>query len=108
MNKTIIFALVIALPGCRTSSSEFDATGNFEADEVIVSSEAADKILKLDVEEGKDLQANQVVGMLDTTQLYLKKKQIAYSIRAVVSTSPNASIQLAAIPEQIETTQREK
>jgi len=108
MNKTTIFALVVALAGCRDSSSEFDATGNFEADEVIVSSEAAGKILKLDVEEGKDLEANQVVGLIDTMQLYLKKKQLEYSIKAVIAKSPNASIQLAAIKEQIETSQREK
>ncbi|HZY80466.1 MAG TPA: efflux RND transporter periplasmic adaptor subunit [Cyclobacteriaceae bacterium] len=108
MNKTIVLASLIILAGCRNSSSEFDATGNFEADEVIVSSEAAGKILKLDVEEGKDLEANQVVGLIDTTQLYLKKKQLEYSIKAVVAKSPNASIQLAALKEQIETTQREK
>jgi HlyD family secretion protein len=100
--------LVMALVGCKDSSDEFDATGNFEADEVIISSEAAGKILKLDVEEGKDLEANAVVGLIDTTQLYLRKKQLEYSIKAVIAKSPNASVQLAAIKEQIETTQREK
>jgi len=75
---------------------------------VIISSEAAGKILKLDIEEGKELEANAVVGLVDTTQLYLRKKQLEYSIKAVVAKSPNASVQLAAIKEQIETTQREK
>lgn len=108
MNKNIILILLLIVAGCRSSSNEFDATGNFEADEVIISSEASGKILKLDVEEGKDLEANAVVGLIDTTQLYLRKKQLEYSIRAVVAKSPNASVQLAAIKEQIETTQREK
>lgn len=108
MNKTLILPLLITLAGCRTSSDDFDATGNFEADEVIVSAEAAGKILRLDVEEGQDLAANQVVGLIDTTQLYLKKKQLEYSIKAVMAKSPNVSVQLAAIKEQIETTQREK
>lgn len=105
-NKLILLLLVVM--GCKSSSNEFDATGNFEADEVIISSEAAGKILKLDVEEGKDLEANAVVGLIDTTQLYLKKKQLQYSIKAVVAKSPNTSVQLAAIKEQMETTQREK
>lgn len=108
-NKIIPLTLtVLTLWSCKSSSSEFDATGNFEADEVIISSEASGKILKLDVEEGKDLEANTVVGLIDTTQLYLKKKQLQYSIKAVIAKSPNTSVQLAAIKEQMETTQREK
>lgn len=109
MNKnTLVIVLAVVLAGCRTSSNEFDATGNFEADEVIISSEAAGKILKLDIEEGKEVEANAVVGLIDTTQLHLKKKQLEYSIKAVIAKSPNASVQLAAIKEQMETAQREK
>jgi len=100
--------LIFLVAACRNSSNEFDATGNFEADEVIISSEASGKILKLDVEEGKELEANAVVGLIDTTQLYLKKKQLEYSIKAVIAKSPNTSVQLAAIKEQMETAQREK
>lgn len=108
MKKNTILVLLLVLAGCRSSSNEFDATGNFEADEVIISSEANGKILRLDIEEGKELEANAVVGLVDTTQLYLRKKQLEYSIKAVVAKSPNSSIQLAAIKEQMETTQREK
>jgi HlyD family secretion protein len=100
--------IIFLVAACRNSSNEFDATGNFEADEVIISSEASGKILKLDVEEGKELEANAVVGLIDTTQLYLKKKQLEYSIKAVIAKSPNTSVQLAAIKEQMETAQREK
>lgn len=108
MKTNKILFLLLVVMGCRGSSNEFDATGNFEADEVIISSEASGKILKLDVEEGKDLEANAVVGLIDTMQLYLKKKQLQYSIKSVIAKSPNTSIQLAAIKEQIETQQREK
>ena len=107
MKKHLIL-LLITVAACKNSSSDFDATGNFEADEVIISSEASGKILKLDIEEGKELDANAVVGLVDTTQLYLRKKQLEYSIRAVVARSPNSSVQLAAIKEQMETAQREK
>lgn len=104
----LTFIALAALVGCRNSTTEFDATGNFEADEVIISSEASGRILKLDVDEGTDLDSNQVVGLIDTTQLYLKKKQLEYSVKAVISKLPNSSIQLAAIKEQMETAQREK
>lgn len=104
----LYFLLLMATAACRTSSNEFDATGNFEADEVIISSEATGRILKLDVEEGKEVEANAVVGLIDTTQLYLRKKQLEYSIKAVMAKSPNATVQLAAIKEQIETARRER
>lgn len=108
-NTPLIFlVLLITLAACGGSDNEFDATGNFEADEVIISSEASGKILKLEVEEGTELDANAVVGLVDTTQLYLRKKQLEYSIKAVIAKSPNASIQLAAIKEQMETAKREK
>lgn len=100
--------LALMSAGCGNGSGDFDATGNFEADEVIVSAEAAGRILTLDINEGQALQANAVVGQIDTTQLYLKKKQLMYSINAVRAKLPNVGIQLAAIREQIETAQREK
>jgi HlyD family secretion protein len=106
-SAALLFPLATLL-ACNSTSSEFDATGNFEADEIIVSAEAAGKIIKLDVEEGKQVASNSLVGLVDTTQLYLKKKQLQYSIRAVTSRIPNASVQLAAITEQITTAKREK
>jgi len=75
---------------------------------VIVSTEAMGKLLKFDVEEGMVLKKDQVVGLVDTTQLYLKKKQLESTIKSVLSKQPDIPTQLAAIQEQIETTEREK
>ena len=100
--------LAVLLSACTNSENNFDATGNFEADEMIVSSEASGKILKLDVQEGQQLEAGQVVGGIDTTQLYLKKKQLEYSISAVLARRPDANSQLSTIQEQLATASREK
>lgn len=102
----LITALVLS--GCGNSDNNFDATGNFEADEVIVSSEASGKLLKLNIREGAELKPDQSVGLVDTTQLYLKKKQLQYSIQAVLAKKPNMQVQLASLREQIETAKREK
>jgi HlyD family secretion protein len=102
-----LFSIAL-LASCTNANTDFDATGNFEADEIIVSSEAAGKILKLDIKEGQSLEANQVVGFIDTTQLYLKKKQLQYSISAVLSRRPDANVQLSTINEQLATANREK
>jgi len=103
-----IAALLLMATACNRNGSEFDATGNFEADEIIISAEASGKIIQLNVEEGTELKSQTVIGLIDTTQLYLHKKQLEYSIRAVHAKQPNATVQLAAINEQIETTKREK
>ncbi|MEQ8304254.1 MAG: efflux RND transporter periplasmic adaptor subunit [Cyclobacteriaceae bacterium] len=110
MFKGNIIILIVALMtgACGQGANEFDATGNFEADEVIVSAEAAGKIMALNVEEGQELKKGVAVGYIDTTQLHLKKRQLRYSMKAVLAKQPNTSVQLAAIEDQIATVMREK
>lgn len=100
--------IAVVLTACSSGESDYDATGNFEADEIIVSSEVAGKILQLNLEEGQSLKKGQVIGYIDTTQLYLKKKQLKSSVKAVLARQPNATTQLATIQEQIVTTKKEK
>ena len=105
----IAFILAAAfLIGCSNGNGDFDATGTFESEEIIVSSEATGKLIFLDVEEGFEIKQNQIVGIVDTTQLHLKKKQLLSSITAVLSKQPDISAQLAALQKQIETTEVEK
>jgi HlyD family secretion protein len=104
----LLASLLLVAAACNRDGSEFDATGNFEADEIIISAEATGKIIQLNVEEGNQLKSQTAVGLIDTTQLHLRKMQLEYSIRAVQAKQPNATIQLAAITEQIETAKREK
>lgn len=101
-------AFLLLFIGCGNSNGKFDATGTFEAEEIIVSSEAMGKLVKFDVEEGKQLKQNQIVGVVDTLQLFLKKKQLEATVRAVLSKQPDVAIQLAAIQEQIKTAETEK
>ena len=100
--------------GCTSTTSSFDgtpdydATGTFEATEVIVSAEAAGKLLQLEVEEGTRLKAGEEVGLVDTVQLYLKKLQLEASMKSVESQRPDLAKQIAATKQQITTAQREK
>lgn len=103
-----LFLITILLVSCSNGNGDFDATGTFESEEVIVSSEAMGKLLKYDVEEGMILKKDQIVGLVDTTQLHLKKKQLESTIQSVLSKQPDIPTQLAAIQEQIATTEREK
>lgn len=100
--------LLLIFFGCGNGNGKFDASGTFESDEIIVSSEAMGKLVMLNVEEGMQLKQNQLVGVVDTLQLYLKKKQLEASIKAVLSKQPDIETQLATIEEQIKTASTEK
>ncbi|MDD3160982.1 MAG: HlyD family efflux transporter periplasmic adaptor subunit [Bacteroidales bacterium] len=101
----LVFSLLL-LSSCN-NGIEQDATGTFEATEIIISSETAGKLTQFVVEEGSLLQAGVEIGCVDTVQLYLKKKQLQASFQAVLSRKPDIAKQIAAVREQITTQKRE-
>ncbi len=105
---TLIALSMAGLSSCGRNADSYDASGNFEAEEIIVSSEATGKILQLKLDEGLLLKAGQPVGYIDTIQLFLRKKQLLYSIRAILAKLPDASSQLSTTQKQMETANYEK
>ena len=109
MTKIGIYGMAVwMLSACGNGTPDYDATGTFEATEVIVSAEAAGKLLQLEVEEGTRLKAGEEVGLVDTVQLYLKKLQLEANMKSVESQRPDLAKQIAATKQQITTAQREK
>ena len=108
MKSFKLLPVLFFLGACSSGTPEYDATGTFEATEVIVSAEASGKILGLDVEEGTTLKAGQEVGIIDTVQLYLKKLQLEASAKSVEGQRPDILKQVAATKEQILQAQRER
>ena len=78
-----IAILIIGLTGCNFNHERSDAYGNFEATEIIVSAMAQGEIISLGIEEGDMLEKDEVVGLIDTVDLTLKKQQLLRSIEAV-------------------------
>lgn len=97
-----------SLSACGDKNGKYDATGTFEATEVIVSSEASGKLLNFNVTEGDQLQQGKEVGYVDTVQLYLKKLQLQANTTTVKSRRQDIGKQIAAIKQQIATQEREK
>lgn len=93
---------------CNTNNHPFDASGAFEAEETIISAEAAGTIKQFEVEEGEILEARQLVGYIDSTQLYLKKKQLQAQINAVLSKRPDIASQIASLQEQLKAAEKEQ
>ena len=54
---TLIATALLSLAACNRGNGDFDATGTFEATEILVSSEANGKIMELNIEEGDRLDA---------------------------------------------------
>ena len=62
-NKYILLAAtLLGLSSCGNKRGDYDASGTFEATEVIVSSEANGKIMQFNIEEGQLLKAGEEVG----------------------------------------------
>lgn len=97
----IITLLAFILPSCNRNQFEHDASGTFEATEIIVSAEASGKIEVFDITEGDLLGKDQYLGYIDTTQLYLKKLQLQATTKAVSVKRPDVSLQIAATKDQI-------
>lgn len=108
MKRILIGAIVSLNVVACGHGGEFDATGTFEATEVVVSAETSGRILCFDVTEGDELQAGAVVGAVDTVQLYLQRLQLERQRASVQSGRPDISKQAAALREQIAKQQTER
>ena len=100
MKRIVYIAAVVLAASCGTEV-EFDAQGTFEATEVVVSSEATGRILNFEVEEGMAVEANQMVGAIDSVQLHLQRKQLVAQQSALLGSRPDVKKQVAALREQI-------
>lgn len=104
----VIATLVLGIYACGNKGMEYDASGVFEVTEVIVSAQGNGEIKQLQLSEGDQLEANQQVGLIDTTQLYFKKSQLKASIGSVKNKKTTPSTQIASLQQQIETQKREQ
>ena len=108
--KSIPFflSLFLFLTACNSNHKSYDASGMFEATEIIVSAEATGKILVLNITEGQKVEPFISLGFIDTTQLYLQKLQLLQSKKQLGTRKQDVATQLAALEEQLVYQQNEK
>jgi len=106
--KYLLPILLVALFSCSSDESGTDATGVFEATEIIVSAETSGKLLSFPIQEGDELKKGQPLGQIDSTQLYLNKFQVVANQMALLSSRPDVQSQLDAIEREIEKAEFEK
>lgn len=108
-SKFFVIGITAAiLTSCGNGNGTYDASGVFEATEVIVSAKSTGELVQFDIQEGQSLEAGKQIGCIDTTQLYLKKLQLLANMKAVDSRHYNVSKQIASIQQQITTQKTEQ
>jgi len=106
---TFFLSLILLLAiACSSKHKNYDASGMFEATEVIVSAEATGKIFALNIIEGQKVEPTEILGLIDTTQLYLQKVQLLQTKNHVGTRKQNVDTQLASLEEHLAYQQREK
>ena len=102
--KHIVFIALIAismLTACKNGNGNADASGTFEANEVIVSAESSGKLISFTVEEGQLIAKDSVVGTVDATNISLQKEQVESSIQALGEKTADVSPQVKLLENQL-------
>ena len=97
--KKIYLASLLVLSAC-SSKNTFDASGNFTADEVIVSAEQNGRLLSYSVEEGKRLQEGEKVGQINVEVLKLQKEKTLNPSDQVALIRSQYEVQKAQLAQQ--------
>jgi HlyD family secretion protein len=104
----ILSCLILMFTACSSNHKNSDASGMFEATEIIVSAETNGKIISLNIVEGETVEPLQLLGFIDTTQLHLQKVQLLQSKKQNAVRQQNVTTQLASLEEQLAYQNREK
>lgn len=99
--KLMIALAALILTGCRNKNPEADAFGNFEATEVIVSSETSGRILQFDKEEGSQISQGELIALIDTTLPHLQKAEINAGMNGVKTRLISIAAQNDILDQQI-------
>ena len=101
MKKITLITALAALIACNHKNN-FDASGNFIADEVIVSAQQNGQLISYNVQEGQTLTEGQKVGQINTQVLQLQKQQVEATIATLKNKTLNPDDQAALIRSQYE------
>jgi len=94
--------LSVLTTGCNLNKQSSDASGTFEVDEVIVSSEVPGKILTLNIQEGSVLAKDSIVGVIDSVPLQLQKQQVEATMSSLHEKTLDVKPQVKLLQDQIQ------
>lgn len=101
MKQGFTFLCCVFLLSCSSEKNNYDASGTFESDEVIVSSQQNGQLLSFNVNEGENLNKDQVVGFIDSTNLVLQKQQVQATIQSLSAKTSDVQPQVKLLKDQL-------
>ena len=109
MKKIYVLAgVALLMTACGNNEKKYDATGTFEATETTVFAEQSGALLSFDVNEGDKMEAAREVGLIDTTQTWLKIQQMDATKAVYHSQKPDMERQIAATRQQLAKAQQDE
>jgi len=91
----------LLLASCWNKKDEYNASGNFEADETIVSAQQNGQLLSFPIREGDTLALGAVAGQIDVTGVTLQKEQAQASIHALHDKTTDPRPRLDLVKKQL-------
>lgn len=109
MKKMMTMAsMALLMAACGNQDKTYDATGTFEAIETTIFAEQSGKLLTFSVDEGDQLDMGREVGVIDTTQTWLKILQLGATKEMYQSQKPDMERQIAATRQQLAKAQQDE
>ena len=109
MKKMMTMAsMALLMAACGNQDKTYDATGTFEAIETTIFAEQSGKLLTFSVDEGDQLDMGREVGVIDTTQTWLKILQLGVTKEMYQSQKPDMKRQIAATRQQLAKAQQDE
>lgn len=105
-NITGLLAAGLLMISCSDEDLS-DAYGQFEADEIVISSESSGRVLSFELEEGDQPEMGMMAAIVDTTQLALQKKELEASAASVQTNISKLDAQKEVYQSQLETAEKE-
>jgi len=98
----ILVGLIIGLAifSCNNQKDSSDAFGNFEADDQLISSEIAGKLLSSNFEEGMTLSKGAEIAVVDTVPILLQISQLKSQQLTILARKQSVKSQLAVVGQQ--------
>ena len=109
MKKIFFIIGIAAIATACSNDNDWDATGTFEATEVVVSAKGTGQIMSFNIEEGQEVEADVQLGYLDMTQLELQKAQFDANNENLTATKSQLDAskeQMGSSKQQIDATQQ--
>ena len=107
-NILALAGTALMMGACGGNEKAYDATGTFEATETTVFAEQSGVLLRLDINEGDEVAQDTEVGLIDTTQTWLKIQQTEAAKEVYQSQKPDTERQIAATRQQLAKARQEQ